>query len=149
MKYLDKLVLKQTIGQKLMINAIGCSILGSPSTTYYDEMYNGVYKSTVLESTVKHLMKETIVGCMAVRNLVRIGGNIRAEISIMEKVSLKEMIGRSIYNTIKTIYRGNFSMNTSSSQCQAIMCINRWCHCFKPRIKYKGSISKNINEDLC
>ena len=40
-------------------------------------------------------------------------------------------------------------MDTLSSQCQAIMCINRCCHYFKPRIKYKGSVSKIVNEDFC
>ena len=32
-------------------------------------------------------------------------------------------------------------MDTFSSQCKSIMCIKRLCNCFKPRIKYKGSVS--------
>ena len=56
-KFLDKLVLKQNFDYKLMINSINFSILEFPSTSYYDDMDNGVSKSTVLEPTVRHLMK--------------------------------------------------------------------------------------------
>ena len=48
MRFLDKLVLKQNFGQKLMINAITCSMLESPSTSGYDEIENGVSKLTLL-----------------------------------------------------------------------------------------------------
>ena len=34
-------------------------MLESPSTSDYDETENGVSKSTVLQPTIKHLMKET------------------------------------------------------------------------------------------
>ena len=63
---------------KLMINATTCSILESPSTYDYDEMYNGVYKSTVLEPTIKRLVKETSHGRRAARNLVSRVQNIGA-----------------------------------------------------------------------
>ena len=46
-----------------MINVITYSILDSPSTYDYDYIENVVYKSTVLEPTIKRLMKETIIGC--------------------------------------------------------------------------------------
>ena len=49
-------------------------MLESPSTYYYDEMDNDVSKSTVLEPTIKHLMKETILGHWSACNLVSIGG---------------------------------------------------------------------------
>ena len=45
---LDKLVLKQDVDKKLIINAIACSMLESPSTSDYDDIENSVYKSTVL-----------------------------------------------------------------------------------------------------
>ena len=48
MRFLDKLVLKHHFDKKLMINEITCSILDSPSTSDYDDMENGVSKSTVL-----------------------------------------------------------------------------------------------------
>ena len=57
MRFLDKLVLKQNIDHKLMINFINCSILESPYTYDYDDMKNGVSKSTVLETTIRHLKK--------------------------------------------------------------------------------------------
>ena len=57
MRFLDKLVLKQNFDRNLMINAITCSILKCPSTSDYDEMENGVYKSKVINPTIKHLMK--------------------------------------------------------------------------------------------
>ena len=40
-------------------------MLESPSTSDYDEMDNVVSKSTVLEPTIKHLMKETRLYCRA------------------------------------------------------------------------------------
>ena len=51
MRFLDKLVLKQNFDQKLMTSLITCSILESPSTYYYDDIYGGVSRSTVLEPT--------------------------------------------------------------------------------------------------
>ena len=76
-------------------------MLKSPPTSDYDEKENGVSKSTFLEPTIKHLTKETSLGSSAAQNLVRRGKNIKAEISLMEKVTLKEMRGHSRYNTIK------------------------------------------------
>ena len=58
MRFLDKLVLKQDIDKKLWINGITCSMLESPSTYENDDMGNGVSKSTVLEHTIKNLIKE-------------------------------------------------------------------------------------------
>ena len=52
MRFLDKLVLKKDVDKRLMINVINCSMLESPSTSGYDEMDNGVSKSTVLEPTI-------------------------------------------------------------------------------------------------
>ena len=43
--------------QKLMMNAISGSMLESTSTFDNDNMENGASKSTVLEPTIKHLMK--------------------------------------------------------------------------------------------
>ena len=65
MRLLDKLLLKQNFDQKLIINAINCSVLDYKPTSDYDEMDNCVYKSTVLEYTMKHLMKETSLSCGA------------------------------------------------------------------------------------
>ena len=48
MMSVDKLLLKQNFNHKLMINVITCSMLESPSTSDYDDMDNGVSKSTVL-----------------------------------------------------------------------------------------------------
>ena len=50
-----------------MINTITWLIMDSLSTSKYDDMYNGVSKSTVLEPTIKHLMKEKIIGSSATR----------------------------------------------------------------------------------
>ena len=50
-RFLDKLVLEKKIDQKLMMTAITCSMLESPSTSNYDEMDNGISKSIVLEPT--------------------------------------------------------------------------------------------------
>ena len=49
-------------------------------------MDNGVSNSTLLETTIKHLTKEISLGSRAEHNLVRIGQNIEAEISLMEKL---------------------------------------------------------------
>ena len=38
MRFLDRLVLKQFVDKKLMINDINCSMFESPSTSDYDEM---------------------------------------------------------------------------------------------------------------
>ena len=61
-----------------MINVINFSMVESLSTSSYDEMDNKVSKSTILEPTIKHVMKETRLGSRAERNLVRRGQNIRA-----------------------------------------------------------------------
>ena len=52
MRFLDKLVSKQTFDQKLNINSITCSMLESPSTSDDDDMENSSSKSTVLEPTI-------------------------------------------------------------------------------------------------
>ena len=53
-------------------------MLESPSTSDYDEMDNGVYKSTVLLPTIKHLIKETSLCRRAARNLVSREQDIRS-----------------------------------------------------------------------
>ena len=63
-------------------------------------MDNGVSISTVLEPTIYYLTKEKILCRMSEYNLVRRGNNIRAEIALMEKSTLKAMRGYSRYNTI-------------------------------------------------
>ena len=78
MRFLDKLVLKQNFDLQLIINMITCSMLQYPSTSDYDDMENGVSKSTLLQPTINHLMKEKSIGRQAAHNLVIIGGNIRA-----------------------------------------------------------------------
>ena len=54
MMLLDKLVLKQDVDNKLIINVITCSILESLSTYDYAEMDKGALKLTCLERTIKH-----------------------------------------------------------------------------------------------
>ena len=83
-----------------MVTDITCSMLESPSTYDYNEINTGVYKSTRLEPTIKHLMKETRLFCRAARNLVSMGHNIRAKRYIMKYSTLKEMRGCLINNTI-------------------------------------------------
>ena len=63
-------------------------------------MGNGVSKLTCLEPTRKQLMKETSLFCRTAHNLVTRGQNRRAEISLMEKYTLKATKGFSRYNTI-------------------------------------------------
>ena len=57
MRFLDRLLLNKYFYKKLMINVIKFSMLDYPSTSDHDYMYNGVSKSSVLEPTIKHLMK--------------------------------------------------------------------------------------------
>ena len=76
------------------------SILESPSTSDYGDMDNGISKSTALEPTIKNLLKEKIIGSSVERNLVQRRQNIGAEIYLMGKGTLKEIIGCSRYNTI-------------------------------------------------
>ena len=78
MWFLYKLILKQGIDKKLTINVITCSMLESPSTSNDDDMENDVYKSTPLEPTIKHLMKETGLCHREAHNLVSREQNIRA-----------------------------------------------------------------------
>ena len=73
MMLLDKLVLKQDVDNKLILNVITSSILESPSTSDYGEMDNGVLKSTCLERTIKHVTEETILCHRVELNLVRRG----------------------------------------------------------------------------
>ena len=42
--FLDKLALKQDVDKTFMINIITCSMLGSPTTSDYDNMDKDVYK---------------------------------------------------------------------------------------------------------
>ena len=56
-----------------MINSITCSMLESPSTSYYDDMDNVVSKSIVFEHTIEHLMKEISLGRRTAHNFVSIG----------------------------------------------------------------------------
>ena len=41
-RFLDKLIFKQDVDNKSMINVITCSILESPPSSDYDDMDNGV-----------------------------------------------------------------------------------------------------------
>ena len=86
MRFLDKLVPKQYLVKKLVIHAITCSMLESPSTSDYGEMDNGVSKSNFLEPTIKHFIKETSLCHGEARNVVRRGQNIREKIPLMEKL---------------------------------------------------------------
>ena len=53
-RFLDKLLLKQDVDKKFMINKITCSMFESPSTSDDDDdMDNGVSKTTLLEPTIK------------------------------------------------------------------------------------------------
>ena len=61
-------------------------MLESPYNSGYDEMYNGVYNSILLELTIKHLMKETSLCRRVALNLVRRRQKINADISLMEKI---------------------------------------------------------------
>ena len=78
MRFLEKLVLKQDVDNKLMINDITCSMLEYPSTSDDDDMENGVFKPTVLELKIQHLTKETNLFHKAAHYLVRRGRNIRS-----------------------------------------------------------------------
>ena len=71
----------------------------------YDKMDNDVSKSTCLEPTIKHLMKETRIFRMEELNLVIRGHNEREGIYLIAKFPLKSIIGRSIYNKIKILSR--------------------------------------------
>ena len=73
MMLLDKLVLKQDVDIKWIINVITCSILESLSTSDYGEMDNGVFKLTYLKRTITYLTKETILCHRVELNLVRRG----------------------------------------------------------------------------
>ena len=57
-RFLDKFLLEKNV-DKLMITAINCSMLESPSTSDDEELSTGYYKSTHLEDTMKHLAKKT------------------------------------------------------------------------------------------
>ena len=59
------------------MNAINCSVLESPSTSDDDEMNNGVFKSTLLEPTIKLLLKETRLCRRTARNFLIRGHNIK------------------------------------------------------------------------
>ena len=71
MRFLETLVLKQDVDKKLMINEINFSMFDSPYTSNNDKVDNGVSRSSVLEPTVKHLMKETKRFSRTSRNLVK------------------------------------------------------------------------------
>ena len=144
-RFLDKLVLKQKFDHKLMINAMNSSMMESTTTYDYDYIDNGVHKSTLLEPTIKHLMKERSSDSRAARNLVGRGQNILSQIFMMGKVSLKPIIGCSRYITTekqlrKEFLNGYFLIPMSMIHVYAAML---------SIIKYKGSVSKNVNGYLC
>ena len=70
---------------KLMIPAITCSMLESPSTSD-DGMNIDISKSTRLEPTTKHLTRGKRLCRRAARNLVRKGNNLRVKIYLMENL---------------------------------------------------------------
>ena len=57
--FVDKVLLKQNVDKEMIITSITCLILESASTSDYYKINRGVSKSTRLEPTIKHLMKET------------------------------------------------------------------------------------------
>ena len=65
------------------MNKIDYSMLESMYTSEDDEIKNDVSKSTHLEHTIKHLMKETRRFRREAHNLLRRGNNIKAEISLI------------------------------------------------------------------
>ena len=73
-------------------------MLDSPYSSDDDDINTYVSKPSHLEPTIKHLMKETRMFHREPRNLVRRGHNIRVKISLMKKIILKAMRGRSRYN---------------------------------------------------
>ena len=56
MRFLEKLVLKQNVDKKLIMNAINFSMLDSTSSSDDDAMNNRAYKLTLLEHTMNHVM---------------------------------------------------------------------------------------------
>ena len=54
MRFLYRLLFKQDVDNKLMINAGTFSMLESPQTYDYDEMENSVSKSNCLEPTINN-----------------------------------------------------------------------------------------------
>ena len=48
MRFLERLVLKQDVGQKITLNVITCSMLDSPCTSDCDDMDNCTSKSKLL-----------------------------------------------------------------------------------------------------
>ena len=105
MRFLENLLVKKDVDKKLMINTITCLVLESPYTSDKDDMDNGVYKSTVLEPTIKHLSKEPIICRKAARNLVIRRKSLRPEISLMAKNTLNTMRCCSRYYTITKLPR--------------------------------------------
>ena len=97
--------LEKNVDKNLVITAITCSILESLFTSDDYEINISIYKSTSLEPTIKHLMRETRLCRRAARNLVRRGHNIREKIPLMEIFTLKAMRGCSRYNTTTTRFR--------------------------------------------
>ena len=67
-----------------MITAITCSMLESQSTSDYNKMNTCVSKSSRLDPAIKHPLKERRFCCRVSLNLVRRGGNIREQISLMK-----------------------------------------------------------------
>ena len=70
-------LLKEDVDTILIITAITCSMLESPSTYDNDEMKKVVSKSNFLEPTIKHWRKETIFWHRVESNLVRRGQNTK------------------------------------------------------------------------
>ena len=103
----------------------------------------------MLEPAIKHVMKETSIGCRAARNLINREQNIRAKIFLMEK-SYPESNEKSlkIYYNNKTIGRRNCLMDIISSQWQAIVCVKGCCH-YLSHNQTKKELFLNINELFC
>ena len=70
---------------EIIITTIPYSMLEYPSTYYYDDMNTCASKSTGLEPTLKQIMKETRLGSMSARDLIRRRHNIRVKISTMAR----------------------------------------------------------------
>ena len=73
----------------MMITAIKSSMSEYTSTSNDYKMNTSASKSTLLESTIKHLMNETRSVRRSEPNLESIGHNIRVKIPLIEKFTLK------------------------------------------------------------
>ena len=91
-RFLEKFLLKN-VDKNLVINAITCSVLEYLFTSDDYEINISIYKSTSLEPTIKHLMKEKRLCRRVASNLVRRGRNNR----------VKKIPNGKIYPTINDI----------------------------------------------